>query len=149
MELSSATLVTATISDGGRVVAGPLAVSVRGTTLPGWSGTFALPPDGEVEEGGEYQFDTNDGGHSLIVVTSVRVTRRGEAEVRFTAAGRFGHRPARPGAATPGETLVPDPRGWRTTTQEVEEKLAAQLHGAGRYFRESHRLEAGQGWPAG
>jgi hypothetical protein len=149
MGRSSATLVTATISDGDRVVAGPLAVSVRGTTLPGWSGTFTLPPGGEVEEGAEYQFDAPGGGRCLIVVKSVRVTRGGDKEVRFTAAGRFGHRPGRTGAGTPGETLVADSRAGRTTSQEGEEKLAAQLHGDGHYVRESHGPEGGRRGPVG
>jgi hypothetical protein len=138
--LSPATLVTATISDSGRVVAGPLAVSVRGTTLPGWSGSFVLPAGSEFEEGGEYQFEAVDSAPCQIVIDGVRTGPTG-ARVYFTAAGRFGRRgPGRDGAAASDETLVADLRAGRTTAQHLQQKLRGLLRGgaAGHFIRASH-----------
>lgn len=85
--------VTATISDGGRVLVANVQAWVRVSSQGGlkeWRGSFVLPQGAFVGVGGPYSFVTTDGRSGQILITNVDIGSHQDTQVQFTGTGPFG-----------------------------------------------------------
>ena len=86
--------VTATISDGSKVLVADVDAWVQMTTSPGglrgWHGSFVLPRGSYVPVGGPYSFVTTDGRSGQILISNVSTGSHQPTQVQFAGTGPFG-----------------------------------------------------------
>jgi hypothetical protein len=86
--------VTATISDGDRVLLANVDARLQMTTSPdgrrGWDGYFKLPQGWHLSHYRPYSFATTDGRSGQILISEVSMGDYQATQVRFTVTGPFG-----------------------------------------------------------